>query len=486
MPRKRASRKKKKSAINPLVAVLVTGVVLLVLFVSALLFAKSAVRGWLKGDEFRDWLVRKASVALRANVELAETDWQGAEIYSDSFIAEGNEEAGFSKLSLDGIRARTGGVEQGAFKIPEVTVNRFQMEFSPDRKRRPPGEDREAPVAKPKVPGWLAKYLPNRAEVGDVILSSARVDVKRADGSTPFLMQGVKATVEPDFHTKVWEIQGQGGNIRIPDQPEIDLKDLAMRWRESELFIDRCGLGIYENGHVDGSGEINFSGEGNFNLELEISSIDVDELAEGEWKERLGGTISGPFTITGRPGAFVYEGTMNVAEAKIEAIPVLTVVAEYTRNDQFKHLVLSEAKTDFTKVGGKTNLENIVLQSDGLVRVEGDMVIQGEMIAGQFQVGVAPGTLRWIPGAERQIFTEQREGFLWTPMSLSGTVSEPKEDLSARLIVAAGEEILKGLPAGVLKEAQKLLNSGDGQKTTPGGLIEQGKPLLDLITPFLK
>ena len=112
MPRKTASRKKKKSAINPLVAVLVTGVVLLVLFVSALLFAKSAVRGWLKGDEFRDWLVRKASLALRADVELAETDWQGAEIYSDSFIAEGYEDAGFSKLSLDGIRARTGGVEQ--------------------------------------------------------------------------------------------------------------------------------------------------------------------------------------------------------------------------------------------------------------------------------------------------------------------------------------------------------------------------------------
>jgi hypothetical protein len=164
-----------------------------------------------------------------------------------------------------------------------------------------------------------------------------------------------------------------------------------MRWRQSELFIDQCGLGIYENGHIDGSGEIDFSGEGNFNLELEISSIDVDELAEGEWKERLGGTISGPITITGRPGAFVYEGTMNVAEAKIEAIPVLTVVAEYTRNDQFKHLVLSEAKTDFTKVGGKTNLENIVLQSDGLVRVEGDMVIQGEMVVGQFPGGCGSG-----------------------------------------------------------------------------------------------
>lgn len=486
MPRKRASRKKTKSAVNPLVAVLVTGIVLLVLFVSVLLFAKSAVRGWLKGDEFREWLVKKASVALQSDVELSETDWQGSEIYADSFLAEGYEGAAFSRLSLDGIRARTGGVEKGAFKIPEVTVNRFQMEFSPVRKRRPAGGVESGTVSGPEVPEWLSKYLPNRAEVGDVILSSARVDVKRADGSVPFLMQGVKAIVQPDFQTKIWEMQGQGGNLRIPDQPEISLKDLAMRWRESELFIDRCGLGIYENGHIDGSGEIDFSGDGNFNLELEISSIEVDELVEGEWKERLSGTISGPVTITGRPGAFVYKGTMHVADATIESIPVLSMVAEYTRNDQFKHLVFSEAKADFTKVGEKTNLDNIVLQSDGLVRVEGNMVIEEEKILGQFQVGVAPGTLRWIPGAERQIFTEQREGFLWTPMALSGTVNEPKEDLSGRLIAAAGEEILKGLPAGVLKEAQKFLQPGEGNETSPGGLLEQGKPLLDLITPFLK
>ncbi|MEM1297536.1 MAG: hypothetical protein AAGH89_19370, partial [Verrucomicrobiota bacterium] len=104
-------------------------------------------------------------------------------------------------------------------------------------------------------------------------------------------------------------------------------------------------------------------------------------------------------------------------------------------------------------------------------------------------IGVTPGTLRWIPGAERQVFTENRDGFLWAPLNLTGTTSEPKEDLSGRLIAAAGEEILKGLPDGVLKEVNKLLPTGpDGENPSvdPSELIDQAKPLIDMLSPFLK
>lgn len=490
------SRKKKRGKVNPLAVVLITCASLLVVLVVGLLIAKSSVQGWLRGDEFRDWVVKKASAVLRSDIELAEVKWQGSEIYADQFRAHGYEEAAFSKLALDGVRAKADGIKDGAFLIPEVTVNRFEMEFSNKRNKPLPGEAAESPavVKGPGVPDWLARYLPNRAEVGEINLSSARVDVKKADGSIPFHMSGVRAAVEPDFRTGIWEIKGRGGKIVVPNQPEIVLKDLGMRWRQRELFIDRCGLGIYGDGHVDGSGEISFAGDGNFDLELEISSIDVDKLVEGEWKERLSGTVEGPVRITGRPGAFVYEGTLSVADAAIKSIPVLRMVAEYTRNDQFKHLVLSEAKTDFKREGEVVHFTNLVLQSAGLVRVEGEMVMSGGAIDGRFRVGVTPGTLRWIPGAERQVFTEDKDGFLWTPMTLTGTVEEPKEDLSGRLVAAAGTEILKNLPEGLLNEAQKFLNpasaneaageKGDGSATD--AIIETGKPLIDLLTPFLK
>lgn len=419
--------------------------------------------------------------------------WQGSDVYTESFTASGYEDAAFSKLKLEGVRAKLGRIRDRAFRVPDISVNRFELEFSDSRTARPIGErpsesgtpEVETIQAGPSVPGWLQKYVPNRAEIDEVTFASALVVAKQPDGTVPFRLSGAEAVIRPDFESGLWEIEGRRGKMEIPNQPEIALKELAMRWKGTELFIDQCAFGIYSDGHVEGAGEISFASDGEFDLDLQFSGIAVDDVVEGIWQERLSGVISGPVRITGKPGAFVYEGDVSVAEAVIEKIPVLTVISKYTRNEQFKYLVLSEARAHFRALGEQIELSDIVLQSDGLVRVEGDLVVVGERIAGAFQVGVTPGTLRWIPGAERKVFVEDRDGFLWTPMNLTGTLQEPSEDLSGKLIAAAGAAILEELPEGLLDEAQKFLNPGaEGEK--PGSLLEQGKPLLDLLTPFLK
>lgn len=471
---------------NPLIVVVSICAILLVAMVVGLVMVKSAIEGWLKGDEFRDLLVKKAGVVLRSEIEISDMTWQGSEFYSDKFRAAGYEDAAFSELGLDGVWAAFGGIQEQAVMVPTVTVNRMNLLFSDKRGKRPIGiEDEEIAVSGPELPSFLARFIPNRVDLREISVSSASVlVVDESQGTKPFELTGVRGKFDPDLETGMWEISGQGGKLRLPDQPEIQLKDLAMRWCETELFIDRCALGIYEQGHVDGSGEISFEGDGDFDLDLEISSIDVDDLLEGEWKERVNGTIEGPVMITGRPGTFLYEGTLNVVDAVVENIPVLTVIATYTRNDQFEHLTLSHAKTDFQSDGEIVGLRNLELQADGLMRVEGDIDIKGEQIAGMLQVGVTPGTLRWIPGAENLVFVEKRDGFLWAPMTLQGTLSEPQEDLSGRLIAAAGEAILKELPEGLLNEAQKFLDpSGE---SPDGSIINQGKGLLDTLSPFLK
>lgn len=486
MPRRRKDKTARRGP-NPLVVVLVTCAVLLVLLVSGLLFAKSSLQSWLRSDATRQLLAGKAAAALKAEVDLAELKWDGSEVYSDRFVAEGYEEAAFSRLALEGVRARTGGIRDRAFRIPDATVNRFEIEFGPERKPQAAEQpDASGGASGPALPDWLRRYLPDRAEIDEVRLSTATVRVEKEGGEVPFLMSGVQATILPDLRTGLWEIRGRGGKIAVPDQPEIRLKDLGMRWRGSQIFVDRAGLGIFNEGHVDGSGEIDFAEDGQFDLDLEISSIDVDELVDGEWEERLDGVVGGPVRITGRPGAFVYEGTLEVTEATISSMPVLRLVSEYTRNDRFERLVLSQAKTDFRREGDTMHLTNLALQSDGLVRVEGEIDIVAGVLDGRLRVGVAPGTLRWIPGAERQVFLEERDGFLWAPLILAGTVDDPKEDLSARLLAAAGEELLQNLPEGVVDQAKKLLGTDPADGSSGDSLLDRGKPILDLITPFLK
>lgn len=479
-------RKKSKRSFSPLLIVLIGGGVLLVAAVVGLLVAKSAINGWLRGDGFREWLAAQCSAALRSEVTLADLKWEGSEVYASNFSALGSEEAAFSKIGLDGVRAKMGGIQDKAFQVPEISVNRLNLEFSSRRKsgKTPEENTLHSDGAKgPTLPAWLARFTPDRVEVEQIVVSSANVSVENESGPV-FLLTGTRSTMEPDFQAGSWEIAAKGGKITVPEQPEIRLKDLGLRWRGSALFIDQCALGIYEDGHIEGKGEIGFEDHGLFDVDLEISSIQVDELVEGEWRDRLSGVIDGPVRITGAPGALTYEGTINVTEGVMEAIPVLKRIAQYTRSERFNRLVLNQAKVDFKSAGGRVELRNLVLQSDGLVRVEGQIDLAGDQLTGDLQVGVTPGTMRWIPGAERLVFVEDRDGFRWAPMKLSGTTAEPKEDLTGRLVAAAGEAIVTELPSGLLEGAQELLNPGAGTPKTDE-LIEQGKKALDLFTPFL-
>ena len=482
-------RKKSKRPINPLTVVLVSGGVILVLMVTGLLVVKSSLNAWLQGDGFRQWLANRAETVLKSEVTLGEMKWTGSEAYAARFTATGRAEAGFSELVLDGVRAKTGGVSDRAFQVPEVTINRLNLNFSSTRKPAPAAEitagAEPANAGKaPKLPEWLSGFAPNRVELDRIHIAATNVAVEKLEGVV-FALAGVQTTMEPDFQSGVWEVTGKGGTMQVPNQPTIRLKELGMRWRGSEIFVDRCALGIYKDGHIEGRGEIGFENGGLFDIDLDISSIKVHELITGDWRDRLDGVVHGPVRINGSPGGLVYEGTLNVTDGVIESIPVLKRIAQYTRSDRFNRIVLNEAKTDFKSDGWRIELRNLALQSDGLVRVEGSVDIVGDQLEGDLQVGVAPGTMRWIPGAERLVFVEDRDGFRWAPLKLTGTTAEPKEDLSARLIAAAGEALIGDLPGGLLDGAQELLNPG-GDPEKSGEIIEQGKKVLDLLSPFLK
>ncbi len=480
MATRKRSGKKAKSRINPLVVVLTLGGVLLIALVIGLLVAKSAITSWLHGEGFQEWLTRKAGQALHSEVEIAELRWQGKEVYSNELKATGYEEAGFAKLQIDGLRASMAGVAD-TVRIPGLTMNRLEVEFSKNRLDRPEVAVMGDAGGGPKVPEMLKKYMPERVEVDEIGISSGTVLVKNSGNEDVFSIRGMKTKIVPDFTTGLWEVAGTGGRMTLKDQPEMTLKDLKLRWKKKDVFVDNCEIGIYENGHVSGAGEISFEGGGLFDFDLDISGIDIDELVRGEWQDRLSGTISGPVKITGVPGNLTYEGTLNVSDGVVESVPALKKVADYTQTKQFNRLVLSQATADVKRTNEVIEIRNIVLQADGLARVEGAVDIRGELIQGALQVGVTPGTMRWIPGAEQLVFTEERDGFLWTPLTLGGTIQDPTEDLSGRLINAAGEAVLGGLPPGVVEGAKKILGTGEDSEE----LIKQGKKLLDMFGPLL-
>ena len=151
-------------------------------------------------------------------------------------------------------------------------------------------------------------------------------------------------------------------------------------------------------------------------------------------------------------------GTLGLASGRLEALPFLDRIAVFTHTDQFRQFPLQKATGDFSWENGKLTGRHLILESEGLIRMEGNFELNERILDGQFQVGVTPNSLRWLPGSQSKVFTTDRDGYLWAPMRVTGPIDQLKEDLSPRLAAAAGTEVIEGIKGTVEKGAKELLD----------------------------
>ena len=152
--------------------------------------------------------------------------------------------------------------------------------------------------------------------------------------------------------------------------------------------------------------------------------------------------------------------------------------------DGFRNLALDKAEVEYRYGGDTVNLTMIDLVSRDLLRVEGRADIKAGHIDGKFFVGVTPATLKWLPGAHKRVFTMQRPepenvGYAWTTMNVKGPLTAPRDDLSARLLEAAGLAILDA-PG----EAVKTITGGESELINGG--VEAGSDLIESGVDTLK
>jgi hypothetical protein len=101
-------------------------------------------------------------------------------------------------------------------------------------------------------------------------------------------------------------------------------------------------------------------------------------------------------------------------------------------------------------------LTNLDAVHGNAVRAMGTVEVKGDQLQGVLQVGLKPELLDWVPGSLEAVFTEQREGLNWTVVHLSGTVQDPKEDLSRRILSAVEDRLGRDL-RNRLKDTAKSL-----------------------------
>jgi hypothetical protein len=431
----------------------------------------AAVRGYLHSDGFRRLLSDKAGAAAKVTGDFTPLRWDGLAVDTDAFQATG--QGIVRELRLDGLHTEVGvgGLRRGVWEIRDTRVRRVEVSLDVTKG----AEAAMTPVARagkitPAGPAGKHGWLPREFELHGMELGEVAVRARLDQGLVS--ASGLRVGVEPSGGKRSYGVEIAGGAIQLPFRllPEIRLDQARLRYQDGTVFLTSLSAAAWNDGRLAASGEWDRETR-KFAIEGDISGVKCEEVLSENWAKRLIGEIGSDFTADNHSGKPAARGRLAVRNGTLTALPVLDALAAYADTRRFRMLALSEAHADWRWEKDIIELTDIVIASEGLARLEGRVLIRGRELEGTLRLGLVPGTLASIPGAETDVFAPGAHGMLWAPLRLTGTLDKPKEDLTDRLIAAAGLRMLETLPESgekVLKFTRTVLGDDSSKAVEKG------------------
>ena len=451
-------------------------------FLLVLLVAVFAARLWidnyLRSEGFRRTVDQQASTALHADGRFGGFQWQGTEVYSDQFDAVGHADSPLARLTAEQVRARfdLGALWRHTWRVDSVDTQRLAVSLAaqhPTPEQSPsitalteegggPSPEEQRPAS---APGFLASLLPNRVELGQVKVEDFSLAWNADQPETSGQVVGIRLTAHPlDDAFRSWQIDGTEGQLAQANLPTIHLASFAVRSTPHEVFLTRASGEMAGGGKIDLSGKQGLDADRALDLQADFEQVPVGPFLPKDWRARLHGTAGGNVHVTGSGDRRQAAGHVEVRDGKLTALPVLDELATFTMSERYRQAPLQKARADFDWQDGNLTVTNLLVESEGLLRLEGGFTVRNQLLDGTVQVGVARSALRWMAVVGTQVFNQpERDGYVWTTVRLTGPVNRPTEDLTPRLVAAIQD--------AALKKAQQGAN----------GVLDTAKSLLDLL-----
>lgn len=451
-------------------------------------FSASAwIQNFLRSDACREMLARQIGKAAQARCDIDPVSWSGWNAYSAKVSLESEGATGWKKIEADGMQTSLdwGGVRRGVWHVPGINFDRVCIHM-PDAAKlvvSPGGpisslSEVNSATAGPAAPAWIRRWIPQRTEIDELDVHT--FDLQPFTPSGGVAVAGIHLKARPASDEGAWKINGEDGRVLIPGLSEpFRLSTAAARIDAKAFVLNDATARWLGDSEVTARGELPFISNQGWMFTGHVTSLDLRHVLSDAWKSKISGVVEGDYVVSGRIGAAVLsKGKLRVKSGVVQALPLLERVADFTHTNRFRRIVMDEATGEVEVQGARTRVMNLVLQSNGLIRVEGDVVIDGQMLNGNLLVGVSPETLRWMPGAQNHVFTEANigkvPGFVWTRVVLSGTLDSPKENLSNRLLVAMGKAVLLDAPMEVLGTGADVIGKTGGAAVQGGKAVFEG------------
>lgn len=406
------------------------------------------INAFLKSEHFKHLITQKAQNTLQADVSLQPTHWDGIYIYSDNFFANHFKNQNIISLKADHLQARPNLSQlcRKSLRFEELLLDRIQLSLKSEALSKTYDLNTKDQIIKP-ASSWLKKAMVRSAEL-------------TWNQGNPWSGKINNTQVVLQSENDDWLIEGTGGELSLADLPVLDIIKLKLRLTESVLYCTESQFRTVDNSRLSASGEISLSRSIPSNLFIRFENVPTSTMISSNVGTKLKGFLTGEARIEGnlQDKTFKSKGKIKMENGQLKALPILDQMALFTDTKQFQEPSFQKAEADFSWEDNTLKVENVIMESAGLLQVRGQFRVENGMIDGEFQVGVVPTCLRWIPGARDRIFTEDKGAYVCTKMRISGPVSHPNEDLSSRLISATTADTMESIEKAVGSVAQGAID----------------------------
>jgi hypothetical protein len=356
---------------------------------------------------------------------------------------------GFLTASSDGFRAQNGRKALTSMDAHGITASFnplgvFLRRWQLDEIRIQAGEVgiqtyEPKPEPSPSKP-WYHVFLPDRVYLRRIWSEPADVTWRFRNEKGGFF--GTRLLITP--HGRDFEYGATGGTMKVALVPDLPLRrtHLLITKQLLSLYTLDLAAGSKGDGVIHAEGTAGAGEDKSVDFKVRFEKLPIREWLPASWNNHFAGAAAGDLHWRGKNPKLEtasVQGSVRVLDGRVRSLPFLQKLASITGKKSIEELELNACSAELHWDSPTLEVKNFVIEDRGKFRMEGSALVRKKSLGGAIRLGMAREYLEWLPHAE-EVFTSERGGYLWTTVHLSGTVEQPEQDLSPRVI-------------GVLKES---------------------------------
>ena len=244
--------------------------------------------------------------------------------------------------------------------------------------------------------------------------------------------------------------------LRAPEEIGFKTAQLDFSYQDRTFQLTRAQLDLPGILTVNAKGTLTSPDDG---LDAEVN---WQGLTVGNWlppaiAEQFSGDLNGQVKIHVRRWKLKdgsYAGEMDLVRGELRYTSVQSMLARFVNDRRLLEIPLTRAHFSYDWSDDALAITGIDLRGADDIGVTGSLAMDRDgAISGVLWVGTKPAYLRSLAGLGDAVFQRKEAGLRWAKVTISGTMKEPRQDLSGQLMTQ-----LKKHPSAVFGLSGKLVS----------------------------